>query len=175
MRNLSVDEINFVSGGEDIVVTANTSHKYDNNSIPAIFSASMAWASAYGSYLTASGRGGSSFTSSLDKLSSTGLVDTNGDGVPDSPEIVVTAPANHGEIQFANNQAQWNSYLGGVLVGALGFVSGLEWPSYVAGSVIGSPPVNRIITEANSDLIRDQISTSGGLHKYVKYYYSNKY
>ena len=115
MRNLSVDEINFVSGGEDIVVTANTSHKYDNNSIPAIFSASMAWASAYGQYLIASGGGGISHGTSQN------IAPKQGDGVVKIPKdanhpgtsVVVLDTHGHysadGSVYFDNQGRAWES------------------------------------------------------------------
>lgn len=103
------------------------------------------------------------------------LVDTNGDGVPDSPEIVVTAPVSHSDIQFANNQAQWNGYLLGAIIGLVGSAYGYPNISNIVGLSAGAPPVNNQMVDGNSDLIRDQIQASGGINNYAKQYIMNRY
>ena len=91
-----------------------------------------------------------------------GWVDTNDDGVPDSPPIVVTASVTQEQIQFLNQAAAWyqwgqNAAFGLVTSGSL-MTSGLtEAGQFAAGAAITGaasvPPLSDAQYQANWNIL----------------------
>lgn len=97
-------------------------------------------------------------------------VDTDGDGVPDSPEIVVQSPLTLSQIrdanQYAINQAQWNYFEAGIIAAIA--AKGLTfWASLGISSAMSVPPVSNTVTDANAEFIFASILAAGGLNNYI--------
>lgn len=125
MREISIDECRKVSGGsviETIVVTGAKVLRDDGG-----YSSWGYGGSSYGGYTSYSGSG--YYGSGGGAVQGPQMVDTDGDGVPDSPEIVVTASITHDQIQNINQLAgwyQWGQNLAlGLFAGERLMVSGL--------------------------------------------------
>ncbi len=120
MREISLDECRRVSGGGDIVVTGRkTVPKHENNAVDDLVRIrDSGWGDDYDRFDDDSGgRGGGGG----DAAEEPELVDTDGDGVPDSPEIVVTATVTHDQIHTINELAGWYQWGQNL---ALGLVAG---------------------------------------------------
>jgi len=165
MRTLNAEEIEQVSGGWDVAGRAPSASvdltKYGITSLPMItdfigpavqfdvtqfidFSALIGW---------------------------TQLEDTDGDGIPDSPPIVVKSPLTHSEIarasQYADDLTDWLNYYKTIQLGVLGMgVPELGAPLFSL-DVINVPPIDNAINKGISDSIFTSIVNAGGTENYI--------
>lgn len=154
LRELGQDELKFVAGG-DIVVTAPTSGLSDMDRLLLSYAMEQQAISYSDGSSFGGGGGGYSVTVPIGEPtpytpgSTDDLVDTDGDGVPDSPEIVVTSTMSPEAIAALGNLANWYLFAdltaaGFVLGEAYGGQAGL---AFVAGT--GNP--------VSSEALRDQL------------------
>lgn len=123
MREISLDECRRVSGGGDITVTGRRPPRHQNNAaddLVRIRDGSGSGDDYYDRFDDDSGGGGGGGGGGH-AAEEPELVDTNGDGVPDSPEIVVTATVTHDQIHTINELAGWYQWGQNL---ALGLVAG---------------------------------------------------
>ncbi len=130
LRVLSYDEMLSVAGGDIVVTGHRPSGGGDSwwDRIPGLtydYTAGIFSGSSYFNY----GGGGGSNSTAPEPEPEPELVDTDGDGVPDSPEIVVVAGLNHDQIVIANHWANEQAMIDILLYGALAGVAALDLAS----------------------------------------------
>lgn len=156
MHELNATEIDAVAGGWTVV-----------GNLTSTFTSGVGWSFDGGT---------SSLVQDIDRMEPTygmnnkNLVDTDGDGVPDSPEIVVTSPLSLSQIREASQYADFQaamSYWEASLIGAIATKDLNFWAGFAIGGVSGSPPVSDTVIEANADFLFASIVAYGGLHNYL--------
>ena len=154
MREISIEECNAVFGGNDTITVTGNKTRPGNTDSSAIYG------HMYGGSILPSG------IMSNPEVAEPALVDTDGDQVPDSPEIVVTAGVTHGQIQFLNQAAAWyqwaqNVVFGLVAGGGLMTSSLTNGGQFVAGAAIGGaanvPPLSDAQYQANWNILYRQM------------------
>jgi hypothetical protein len=150
MREISIEECNAVFGGtdpdEDVGTVVTGGKKYYDNSISS-FGGFGSGSFGYGGW---GGLGDFTPPEGYDLA----MVDTDDDGVPDSPGIVVTASITHDQIQTINQIAgwyQWGQNLAfGLVAGERLMVSGLTAAQQLAaGTAIAGTTSLPSIDEAH--------------------------
>lgn len=185
-RELTSDEIMMVSGGDgeecdEIVVNGTRTVSTNIRATDLIssgtsglptqlsdpFAPSFDWSrfvsytNDYSFSAAGSGGGGGGPTHHADGT------DNDGDGIRETPPIVVTASATHGQIQAAHLSAQLSLYVSGVIaspvitiVGAqatAGLTLGQQVALNLAGAAVGAPLTNLLTQELYDSTFNQQL------------------
>ncbi len=169
-RELTSDEIMMVSGGFDDILVIG----YDINSGSGHFGfggggfggGNSHETAGYSPYATLiyGGEGSSGGGGPTHYPDGT---DNDGDGIRETPPIVVTASATHGQIQAAHLSAQLSLYVSGVIaspvitiVGAqatAGLTLGQQVALNLAGAAVGAPLTNLLTQELYDSTFNQQL------------------